>query len=40
MDHDHLHAKSVTPEGAETAKDTVCGMTATAGPDIFCEFSA
>ncbi len=27
MEHDHSHAKSAIPEGAETAKDPVCGMT-------------
>jgi len=33
MDHDHQHAKSDIPEGAETAKDPVCGMTVAVGPD-------
>jgi Cu+-exporting ATPase len=33
MEHDHQHAKSVIPEGAETAKDPVCGMTVAIGPD-------
>jgi Cu+-exporting ATPase len=32
MDHDQ-HAKSDIPEGAETAKDPVCGMTVAVGPD-------
>ena len=27
MDHDHAHATSRIPDGAETAKDPVCGMT-------------
>ncbi len=33
MEHDHHHAKSDIPEGAETAKDPVCGMTVAVGPD-------
>jgi len=33
MDHDHQHAKSDIPEGAETVKDPVCGMTVVVGPD-------
>jgi Cu+-exporting ATPase len=33
MDHDHQHAKSDIPEGAETAKDPVCGMTVEIEPD-------
>ncbi|SDX68840.1 heavy metal translocating P-type ATPase [Roseicitreum antarcticum] len=33
MDHDHQHAKSNIPEGAETAKDPVCGMTVPVGSD-------
>jgi P-type Cu+ transporter len=33
MDHDHQHAKSNIPEGAETAKDPVCGMTVAVGSD-------
>jgi Cu+-exporting ATPase len=33
MDHDHQHAKSGIPEGAETAKDPVCGMTVAIGPE-------
>ncbi len=33
MDHDHQHGKSDIPEGAETAKDPVCGMTVAVGPD-------
>jgi len=33
MDHDHRHTKSDSPEGAETAKDPVCGMTVAVGPD-------
>jgi Cu+-exporting ATPase len=32
MDHDQ-HAKADIPEGAETAKDPVCGMTVAVGPD-------
>ena len=35
MEHDHQHAKSVIPEGAETAKDPVCGMTVAIGPDTW-----
>lgn len=33
MDHDHNHAPSPIANGAETAKDPVCGMTFTIGPD-------
>jgi Cu+-exporting ATPase len=33
MDHDHQHAKSDISDGAETAKDPVCGMTVQIGPD-------
>ena len=33
MEHNHQHAKSSIPEGAETAKDPVCGMTVAIGPD-------
>lgn len=33
MEHDQSHAKSSIPEGAETAKDLVCGMTVVVGPD-------
>jgi len=32
MDHDHRHAASDVPEGAETAKDPVCGMTVAVRP--------
>ncbi len=33
MEHDHSHAKSAIPEGAETAKDPVCGMTVAIAPE-------
>jgi Cu+-exporting ATPase len=33
MQHDHSHATSEIPEGAETAKDPVCGMTVAVGPE-------
>jgi len=33
MDHDHSHATSPIAQGAETAKDPVCGMTVAIGPD-------
>ena len=33
MQHDHSHATSEIPEGAETAKDPVCGMTVAIGPE-------
>lgn len=33
MDHDHSHAKSTIPEGANTATDPVCGMTIAIGPE-------
>jgi hypothetical protein len=33
MDQDHHHAKPGIPEGAETAKDPVCGMTVAVKPD-------
>jgi P-type Cu+ transporter len=33
MEHDHSHTKSNIPEGAETAKDPVCGMTVAIGPE-------
>ena len=33
MDHDHKHAKSDIPEGAETTKDPVCGMTVAIAAD-------
>ncbi len=33
MDHDHHHAKSDIPAGADTAKDPVCGMTVEIGPE-------
>ncbi|SMD01233.1 heavy metal translocating P-type ATPase [Primorskyibacter flagellatus] len=33
MEHDHSHANSTIPEGAETAKDPVCGMTVAVGAD-------
>ncbi|SEO18594.1 Cu+-exporting ATPase [Pseudorhodobacter antarcticus] len=33
MDHDHKRAKSDIPEGAETTKDPVCGMTVAIAPD-------
>ncbi|WP_054007722.1 heavy metal translocating P-type ATPase [Cypionkella psychrotolerans] len=33
MEHDHQHAKSDIPDGAETAKDPVCGMTVAVTPD-------
>jgi Cu+-exporting ATPase len=33
MEHDHSHAKPNIPEGAETAKDPVCGMTVEIGPE-------
>jgi len=33
MDHDHHHATSTIPDGAETAKDPVCGMTVEIGAD-------
>ncbi|MDN5788632.1 HAD-IC family P-type ATPase, partial [Pseudorhodobacter sp.] len=33
MDHDHHHAKSEIPAGADTAKDPVCGMTIEIGPE-------
>ena len=33
MDHDHHHAKSEIPAGANTAKDPVCGMTIEIGPE-------
>jgi Cu+-exporting ATPase len=33
MDHDHEHAKSDIPEGAETTKDPVCGMTVAIAAD-------
>ena len=33
MDHDHHHAASEIPEGTETAKDPVCGMTVAVKPD-------
>ena len=34
MQHDHSHATSEIPEGAETAKDPVCGMTVAVGPEM------
>jgi Cu+-exporting ATPase len=33
MEHDHSHAKSTIPKGAETEKDPVCGMTVAIGPE-------
>jgi Cu+-exporting ATPase len=33
MEHDHQHAMAPIPEGTETAKDPVCGMTVAIGPD-------
>jgi Cu+-exporting ATPase len=33
MEHDHQHADPVIPDGAETAKDPVCGMTVAIGPE-------
>jgi len=33
MDPDHSHAKPSLPEGAETARDPVCGMRVAVGPD-------
>ena len=33
MQHDHSHAEPEIPEGAETAKDPVCGMTVAIGPE-------
>jgi Cu+-exporting ATPase len=33
MQHDHSYATSEIPEGAETAKDPVCGMTVAIGPE-------
>ncbi len=33
MDHDHQHKTSPIPEGADTAKDPVCGMTVAIGPE-------
>jgi len=34
MDHDHHHGEADIPEGAETVKDPVCGMTVVVGPDM------
>jgi len=33
MEHDHHHGNSPTPEGKDTAKDPVCGMTVAIGPE-------
>ena len=33
MDHDHQHATPDIPEGGETAKDPVCGMTVAVGSE-------
>ncbi|MDP3524226.1 MAG: YHS domain-containing protein, partial [Hoeflea sp.] len=33
MDHDHHHAAPGIPEGTETTKDPVCGMTVAVKPD-------
>ena len=33
MEHDHQNAKTAVPEGSETAKDPVCGMTVAIGPE-------
>ncbi len=33
MEHDHSHAKSAIPDGAETAEDPVCGMIVPIGPE-------
>ena len=32
MEHDHSHATSTIPEGTDTTKDPVCGMTVAVGP--------
>ncbi len=33
MEHAHGDMETVIPEGAETAKDPVCGMTVAMGPE-------